>query len=169
MKLFVPTSLQTKQSLYPLPVPANAASITSSEGQAHISLFFFLFVVTPIMFHKCICFQLKKKKKWGWGGSQVREEGGEKRGREAGRNNQLLPSMKVWERRCSLQLLSDLIKIYWKKKKRKIKRARRNGQEVESTTGLCGSGLASVDVGRGRGWQGLKGPWGERETVDMGL
>lgn len=67
MKLFVPTSLQTKQSLYPLPVPANAASITSSEGQAHISLFF-LFVVTPIMFHKCICFQLKKKKKVGMGG-----------------------------------------------------------------------------------------------------
>lgn len=81
MKLFVHTSLQTKQSLYPLPVPANAASITSSEGQAHISLFFFLFVVTPIMFHKCICFQLKKKKSGDGGESGEGGRRGEKRER----------------------------------------------------------------------------------------
>lgn len=57
----------------------------------------------------------KKKKR------QVREGGGEKRERQAGRKNQLFPGWKVhdrrWERRgCSLQLLSDLIKIHCKKK-----------------------------------------------------
>lgn len=40
MKLFVPPSQQPQQSLYPLPVPTSAASFTSPEGEARVSLIF---------------------------------------------------------------------------------------------------------------------------------
>lgn len=69
MKLFVPPCLQPQQSLYPLPVPASAASFMSPEGEARVSLIFFL-VVNAVMLYKCACKGKEgKEKKCKKGGS----------------------------------------------------------------------------------------------------
>lgn len=67
----------------------------------------------------------------------MREGEGEKRRRVAGRNNQLFPGRKVRERRwerwgCSLKLLSDLIKIYWKKKNNLAGKKKWSGSRVNN-------------------------------------
>lgn len=53
MKLFVPASQETQQSLSPVPVPANAVFISSTEKKR---LIFPFASVDPRMLHECICF-----------------------------------------------------------------------------------------------------------------